>query len=817
MKKSIIFFVLFICNLDLFSQTGLDDFGRNELKYWKLRGRLTGDDNNKDVFNGFMTVGGGNGNSIPADLRMPTSKRNSYYFDPDGECNLQEINGVSVYSGYTNGMVTGTPIIDPRDGQDVKGILKFSDNSIINIGNYLGILATEWALLHRKGANTLQTERELYYALLALDRLDLNGESIYNLSPSLNGFLMRTDVDEMFQLNTSGKNIDLVTAPIACKNTSSDCSESNATNHSPNAMSQDEVIGMLLGVALIRKMLPYYVEYNGVGLRQWSREIAQRIVYYTRSGGTTNFWAIVDPDEKKRVCRGSKAIFNSYAIAATMQYISDNITQNGWSMSIGKFAWKIKKNTYAMNNFDVAIFLGMPTQMQTNLNLNAYEYIDIPGTGPGQYDHDGAYNISMFLKLLSTSFTAPRPIPPYFDFTGKALINTVSQTYLKDLYELVGSVIYGYYPQHTESYWRTQFNNLNCGCNCIQGTDAVSYYGCKNYFSYIPGQNAPETVDVPGEWGVPDRWAMTHKYGGSHAANGDDAGTFEEYNGMDYMLAYNLYRWKYFAAGYEDRVRLNWDKDFPFLSLPNPYDNNNQYQLGSTQYPFNVKSVFSINATNTINSSAKIQYIAGSDVKLSPGFFAKPGSVFRAQVKEMDCEPNIIDVPNAQNISWKNGDYNENFDSLVNIQLDGDSIYLYDEGDDIDSFYVLTYTNNTDTFYYDLHPDYVYDDSGNIVYAPAFNRQALQDASINSIVLYPNPTSTKAFLEYTLYQESDVKIEINNELGQVMSGVIEQAVHRQQKGKQKITLNTANLSSGVYFCMVELNGRREVLKFTVLK
>ena len=70
MKSSILILLLFL-QIVSYAQPGLDDFGRNELKYWKLRRRLTGDNNNKVVYNGFMTVGAGHGKSIPAVTRLP--------------------------------------------------------------------------------------------------------------------------------------------------------------------------------------------------------------------------------------------------------------------------------------------------------------------------------------------------------------------------------------------------------------------------------------------------------------------------------------------------------------------------------------------------------------------------------------------------------------------------------------------------------------------------------------------------------------------------------------------------------------------------
>ena len=834
MKNYFLILITFIISSIVNAQVPLTEIAANEYRYWKLRGRLTGDEKNRDVYNGFMFVGDGDGKSIPAGIRNPTYGRNVYEFSPDPNhihCQYQKIDGINTYADYDNlgNIVVGSPLIDPRDGKELKGILKFSDNSLINIGNYLGVLAVEWALLHRENRSTVQTEQEIYFALLAIDRLDYKGESIFGISQSVNGFCMRNDVEEKFQLNSDGKKIDMVSASIACVNEDVDCSESNTTVHHRNTMSQDEVIGLMVGFALMRKMLPFYASYNGIGLRNWSKEICERIIKYVREAGNTNYWAIVDPDQKKRVCRGSKAIFNSYPLAAVADYISGApINQNGWSLNLGKFMWKIRKNYVAMNNYDAWLFFPMPTGMQADLNLNAYEPIIVPGVTDAKYNHNGSFNVSMMLKLLSTSFTASRPLAPFNDYTGKNLINTVALTYEKNLFELLGSVIYGYFPLQSESYWRGQFNLLPCECNCMQGTNAGGYNGCNLYHSIVPPNIPANGVSFPSnKWALEDRWAFTGVEGGSYPANGvNDPGTFNEYNGLDYMLAFNLYRWKYFAGGYADRVRRDWQQNLPFLTSPNPYDNNNQYQIGSTAYPYEVKAVFSVSSSNTIiNTDTKVMFSAGSDVKLLPGFHAKPGAVFKAAVKEFDCQPNILAVPGNQLfVSWKNGVdtfttsyFSDDMDTIVNIQLDGDSTNFYDEGPPIDTnAFFLTYTNNIDTFVYDLNPDYIFTDSGEIIYAPPQNKVALDEATINNIALFPNPSSTLATVEYTLYQQSEVKLTVTNELGQVMQNVVPQEVYSQSRGKQKVTLHTANLSAGIYFCVVELNGRRQVLKFTVL-
>lgn len=829
--KLILFAMFVLRSMVAYSQASHIEMANNEMKYWKLRGRLTGDENNRDQYNGFLVVGQNNGEGIPAVQRHPTYKRNSYDFNHNVagiKCTLQTLNNLSIYAQYSNGGIQTQyqPIIDPRDGKDVIGILRFGDNTLIEVGKYLTVLATEWALLKRENASTLQTEKEIYNALMAIDRLDLLGETIYGLSPNQNGFLMRNDVDKMFQLNSDGKNIDLTISSIACDDFSADCTESNATVHARNAMSQDEVVGLIMGFAIMRKMLPESASFNNVPFRQKSRELTERIINYVKKAGVTNFWMIVDPDQNKRVCRGSKAIWSSFALAAAAEYICGMPFQNGWSLSIGKLAWNFQKNHYAMNNWDIVWGLGMPTQMQADLNLNAYEYIDIPGNNSGNYEHQGAYNVTMFLKLLASSKTAPRPYPPYMDLTGKALINTVSQTYEKSLFELMGSVLYGYSPQISEGAWRHQFNLLTCGCNCIQGVNPSGYRGCDNYLLLVP-PNIPQVAIIPpNPWMVEDRWAFYRHGGGSYpdvgSTPGDVPGTLNEFNGLDYMMAYNLYRWKYFAGGYMSKVR----KIINGTSMPINFPATAQspaFSIGSDQNPFENKAVFQIQSGNTtLESDAHVYYFAGSDIQLKPGFHAKPGAIFQAAIREYDCLPNQFLIGNTVGVGYKTEDslnqftYLDEIDTTINIQVDEDSALTYDAGPNLDSLYSLTYTNNVDTFIYGLNSGYVYSDSGEIIYAPQSNKNALQNASMESVRLYPNPVSSISYLEMTLYADSELSLSLTDEFGKKMVGVFDAINIQQSKGKKKFTLRTNHLASGIYYCIVEINGHKQVLRLSVI-
>jgi hypothetical protein len=71
------------------------------------------------------------------------------------------------------------------------------------LGWYIAVLASEWHLLHHNEQSTLQTEKEIYYALRAIERLDMLCERYMDNADNFNkpagpclrnGFMMRSDI-----------------------------------------------------------------------------------------------------------------------------------------------------------------------------------------------------------------------------------------------------------------------------------------------------------------------------------------------------------------------------------------------------------------------------------------------------------------------------------------------------------------------------------------------------------------------------------------------------------------------------------------------
>ena len=100
------------------------------------------------------------------------------------------------------GMPSGYSIPACQAYKDKQDMLHFGDGTSF-LGNYIGVLATEYLLLSRSHASTEQMEavkEELYAAMKAYERLDYNAEIIVpprndTTNAVLNGFFLRDDVD----------------------------------------------------------------------------------------------------------------------------------------------------------------------------------------------------------------------------------------------------------------------------------------------------------------------------------------------------------------------------------------------------------------------------------------------------------------------------------------------------------------------------------------------------------------------------------------------------------------------------------------------
>jgi MYXO-CTERM domain-containing protein len=241
----------------------------------------------------------------------------------------QRLNSEFVSVGSARGQSQPAP-----ERMDNLALMKWGDGTIA-LGFYIGMLATEHYILSHpaqfpgaaSAALDIDTTREeLYFALLALERLDRDADAAFpspcTTTPALNGFFLRDDVPADFHARFPG-----------ITTIQSDFIDPTLTNKEE---SQDQVYHVQHGLALVVALVPASVSVQGKALRAWAIEQAQRITKHFTKGD----WIIRNPACANRaVNRGENATGYSYGETLAAAYITDGaytpttsaFWQNIWS------------------------------------------------------------------------------------------------------------------------------------------------------------------------------------------------------------------------------------------------------------------------------------------------------------------------------------------------------------------------------------------------------------------------------------------------------------------------------------------------------
>lgn len=191
----------------------------------------------------------------------------------------------------------------------------YGDNTTYH-GWYLGVLATEYALLKQTKGPFQNTLKELYEALAAIDRLDSTAEPYFTDSrgahgrPALNGFFIRDDITEPLARRNGWQGKLLSDYELGCSH------HPGEKGMRDNEMSQDQAIHLLLGLRLVHHFLDDSASFNKRLLKEWSRQIAVRIIRYIGGDG----WIIYNPVTGRKVYRGPDARLFSLGFVKTIRY-----------------------------------------------------------------------------------------------------------------------------------------------------------------------------------------------------------------------------------------------------------------------------------------------------------------------------------------------------------------------------------------------------------------------------------------------------------------------------------------------------------------
>jgi hypothetical protein len=205
-----------------------------------------------------------------------------------------------------------------------------------HLGWYMGVLATEYKLLVIYKGDVKRTLRELYYAFEAYKRLDMcESKAPWNKpQDKLDGFFNRHDVPTDFctsYLNELNQGVDSNYIAGNPAYISGDIFYVHSPRRPLQAgldeMSQDNAIYLLLGFALVKRLLPSLdlkvydehdnVIHSGFNFQAKSIEYASLIINYIAKEN----WIIYRPDGEK-VERGHNAQWFSYGFNKSYKYFN---------------------------------------------------------------------------------------------------------------------------------------------------------------------------------------------------------------------------------------------------------------------------------------------------------------------------------------------------------------------------------------------------------------------------------------------------------------------------------------------------------------
>jgi len=520
-----------------------------------------------------------------------------------------------------------TMILNQRSDTNWMGNLIWGDQTM-NLGWYLTILSTEYHQLASNQQNTDQTVKEIYHALWAINRLDLNVESQFRQGftgepnptvDDLNGFIARDDVDQEFYTNNlehfrtdkvytavgntnwnntlgvpglhagSDWNMDVI-EPLQEKIDSGGASE----------MSQDQIYTLMVGIAMTQRFLPTGLTYNNLAFQDGEKDIKveaqnilKRILGYcngtTRSAPITYNWKLVNPETGNPTLRGS--------------------TMAQWAWGIGESSCKI---------------LGIES-LPSGLPPITCSYDVLPN-----YDF---YSHNYFSRSNHLTFNLQV-------FTGAPYATSNDNAHMFAEISAMKGVNNSWGPHQSGYTMREMYHiplirqALFGGGNFIKDPtyeDLLNTAPCVGPYNFLLDWDPSITSIGPFEWSGSDRLLHPHRRGVS--------GLPGEYNGLDYMVYHNLYYnshpWEYLSPF--DMVDTKLDADLPSYF---GWD-----ELGTENKPFLAESFNTMVATSTINKygedpangSADVTFRAGYSIVLAPGFQANSGTEFLAYIDPFEC------------------------------------------------------------------------------------------------------------------------------------------------------------------------------------
>ena len=244
----------------------------------------------------------------------------------------------------------------------------------IDLAWYISILATEYQLLSRNKEKSNETLRELYYALMAFDRLDrCETYPPWNLKQdTLDGFFHRYDVElyrnpKTFSIYGRNKNLNPADTwgskpPGVPTYISGFDSGYGKPNYYSASVSQDQLIHLLMGFSLVFKCLPdsnlifydNHIKQQSFNFNLKARQNIDRLLNYFKKD---KHWIIKDP-KGENVERGANSLMYAYPLATIGKRINGKSYNDLWSQSyFAKKLWDLSRVPNWVNDYNSTMAL----------------------------------------------------------------------------------------------------------------------------------------------------------------------------------------------------------------------------------------------------------------------------------------------------------------------------------------------------------------------------------------------------------------------------------------------------------------------------
>jgi hypothetical protein len=737
---------------------------------------------------------------------------------------------------YMNGMgipfseihMMDCPSNDGSNGNCKLNNIKMGDATSF-LGFYIAYLATEYEVKRRLGHDTNFELEQLFTAMKSFERLDAYAEMFYvqdDQHTILNGFFMRddlcarqADIDYRKSNSLFYKGDNLQSSFIASDFKNDDYVQGNAVEDKimskqlysdgiSGAFSIDQITYLCMGFALVQKFLPdesiQLTQTSPTTLIPQSTEItfnfhmaAKSYIYRMIKYLQDHNYTLVYPTNNNPTVPNYQGQFNSYGLALVgnwskgqLRFFNNTTTYFNYSVwqslrcsehsaySTNKFNRSLNATTCAIgNSWDYMMFQCNPA------NTPWWVWLGI-----------GIYSITTGIHQshCATWTTCAK--------RGRDHVDGIAFHFNLPLYALLYRVLHGD-PARLVGLTETLTKNLLCSAPWAgPSRDEV--------VSYVPGTNPLQvtTVSAPVPWNTPN----LHQYSyeavprcwRDNSPNCNPGRSSGAFNGLDYLLLYNLYalypaKANGTGVGINREVYDNLKGHLMYLpSFPTAQLSNIQVNLPTSQqvippsdfwYSKGIYAYGTLSISNTsfnLNDTKPVDIISESEVILGDNFTIQTGSTVSISNTSVPNAPSCSLRPNQ---TYKNNDFNPT------LFVDEDSVFsqryineLIDLANELDPGVQDAYVAEQIALSADSLTEYVEPDRKSESINPLFS-------------IYPNPTKDNVIVIGLI---DNSFISIYNEYGSIVYSC---------SGNEfgiSINLRNLNLSPGTYVFKVSTNTQK---------